>query len=78
MLNGLPEWAIAIAVLLILFLIIAISYQIYAFIVGESSIKMSKHKINIVDRLGSILPYGLPLLEGLQKFWPTNFTRLSF
>lgn len=68
MLNVLPEWILAIAILLIILLIIGIGYQVYAFIVSNSSIEMRKSNITIVDRFASIFPYGLPLLEGLQNF----------
>ena len=68
MLNELPEWMVAIVILIMLFLIIAAAYCVYTVIVGRSSIWTEKRKITIVDRLGSIFPYGLPLLEGLQNF----------
>lgn len=68
MLDELPQWMVAIVILLILFLTIAVVYQMYIFIIGKLGIAIGKHKITIVDRTGSILPYGLPLLEGLQNF----------
>ena len=68
MLNRLPEWIVAIVILLTLSLIVAAIHQTYTFIVGESSIKLTKGRITAVDRLGSIFPYALPLLEGLQNF----------
>lgn len=68
MLNELPEWILAIIILLALFLVIVASYQIYAFIFDESITGSSKYKITVLDRVGSIFPYGLPLLEGLQNF----------
>lgn len=68
MLKSLPEWIIAIIVLIIfLFIGIAI-YQFYNFIIISSNIKFDKYEINFIDRLGSTLPYWLPLLEGLQNF----------
>ena len=68
MLNGLPEWIVAIMIILVLLLVISICYQLYAFVASESNIIDAKHKITLLDRLSSILPYGLPLLEGLQNF----------
>lgn len=68
MINRLPEWAVAIMILLLSLFIIVASYQIYVFIIGESSISTGRHRVNIIDRIGSIFPYGLPLLEGLQNF----------
>lgn len=68
MLNGLSEWMLAIVILLILLLIITTGYQMYIFIIGQSNVKTAKYRITILDRVGSIVPYGLPLLEGLQNF----------
>jgi len=63
MLNYLLYWIISI--LLILLFILCL-YQVYVSILNSY---IYKHKdITIIDRLGSILPYGLPLLEGLQNF----------
>ena len=68
MLEGLPEWIVAIILFsILLFMIIGI-YQLYIFIVGTSNITLDKYKVTVVDRLGSIFPYCLPLLEGLQNF----------
>ena len=68
MLKGLPEWLIAIIILLMLFLIIIAVYQFYNFIINVSTFKSHKDGITTIDRIGSILPYWLPLLEGLQNF----------
>lgn len=68
MLKGLPEWLVAIIVLLILLLMIGLIYQLYNFIVNASALKFDKREITVIDRMGSILPYWLPLLEGLQNF----------
>ena len=68
MLNELPEWIVAFLLLCIVFLLIIIIYQIYLSILGSAKIKFDKSKITIIDRLGSIIPYSLPLLEGLQNF----------
>lgn len=68
MLKGLPEWTIAIIIIVILFIIAIGIYQFYHFIMNASNTKPSKYNITIVDRCGSTLPYWLPLLEGLQNF----------
>ena len=68
MLKRSPDWIIALIMLLILFFIIIAIYRFYSFIVGSSSIKFDKYKITVIDRIGSIIPYWLPLLEGLQNF----------
>lgn len=68
MLNELPEWIVAFLLLCIVFLLIIIIYQIYLSILSSAKIKFDKSKITIIDRLGSIIPYSLPLLEGLQNF----------
>nr|YP_007878133.1 conserved hypothetical plastid protein [Calliarthron tuberculosum]AGA63744.1 conserved hypothetical plastid protein [Calliarthron tuberculosum] len=68
MLKGLPQWIIAIIILFILFMVIATIYQFYRFLINTSSIKFNKNDITVVDRIGSIMPYWLPLLEGLQNF----------
>lgn len=68
MLNELPEWILAVVILSMVILIIVTGYQMYVFIVGQSNIKIDKYKITVLDRTGSIFPYGLPLLEGLQNF----------
>jgi len=68
MLDELPQWIAAIAILLILFLIIAFVYRIYILTITKSGMTIGKHGIAAVDRVGSILPYALPLLEGLQNF----------
>jgi uncharacterized membrane protein len=68
MLNKLPEWILALLMLLIVLLIIVIVYQIYLSLLSSSKMKFDKSKITIIDRLSSIIPYSLPLLEGLQNF----------
>nr|YP_009546394.1 hypothetical protein [Gelidium gabrielsonii]AYO27742.1 hypothetical protein [Gelidium gabrielsonii] len=67
MLNQLPVWTIAFIFTFIFVLLCLAIYQSYNFIV-KSFNKENKEYITIVDRLGSILPYWLPLLEGLQNF----------
>lgn len=54
-----------ISILLVIFFIL-FCYQIYLAILNSYIYK--HNKITIIDRFGSILPYGLPLLEGLQNF----------
>lgn len=68
MLNQLPEWIVALLLLCILFLLIIIIYQIYISIFNTAKIKFDGSKITVIDRFGSIMPYLLPLLEGLQNF----------
>ena len=68
MLNQLPEWIVALLLLCILFLLIIIIYQVYVSILNTAKIKFNGSKITIIDRFGSIIPYLLPLLEGLQNF----------
>nr|YP_009393452.1 hypothetical protein [Bostrychia simpliciuscula]ARW62014.1 hypothetical protein [Bostrychia simpliciuscula] len=63
MFNYFFYWIISI--FLVVFLVL-FCYQVYLFIF-HSYIYGDK-KITLIDRLGSILPYGLPLLEGLQNF----------
>ena len=68
MLNQLPEWIVALLLLCIVFLLIIVVYQVYISIFNTEKIKFDGSKITIIDRLGSIIPYLLPLLEGLQNF----------
>nr|QJF58304.1 hypothetical protein [Corallina officinalis]QJF58503.1 hypothetical protein [Corallina officinalis]QJF58702.1 hypothetical protein [Corallina officinalis]QJF58901.1 hypothetical protein [Corallina officinalis] len=68
MLKGLPQWIIAIIILFVLCVIIVSVYQYYSFMLNTSNIKFNKNNINLVDRIGAIMPYWLPLLEGLQNF----------
>ena len=68
MLNQLPEWMVALFLLCVLFLLIIIIYQIYISIFNTAKIKFDGSKITVIDRLGSIIPYLLPFLEGLQNF----------
>ena len=68
MLNDLPEWIVALLTLFIVVLFIVIIYQIYLSILSSAKIKSDKSKITIIDRLGSVMPYSLPLFEGLQNF----------
>lgn len=65
--NKLPSLII---IMLTTFSIILISFiirQLYLYI-AQSYKNHDVNDITIVDRLGSILPYWLPLLEGLQNF----------
>lgn len=63
MFNYLPLWIISIicTVLTSIF-----CYQLYFIIMNSYS--HDKNQVTLLDRLGSILPYWLPLLEGLQNF----------
>ena len=68
MLKRSPDWIIALIMLLILFCIVIAIYRLYSLIISSLNIKFDKHKITVIDRIGSIIPYWLPLLEGLQNF----------
>jgi len=63
---NLPLWIISLMSILLIAIIGVLIYQIYLFIMKSSN--SNKNNINIIDRFGSILPYWLPLLEGLQNF----------
>nr|QCI06372.1 hypothetical protein [Dictyurus purpurascens] len=63
MFNYIPSWIISM-ILVVLFGVLF--YQVYFSIINLYT--YSKNNITIVDKFGSILPYGLPLLEGLQNF----------
>ena len=56
-------WIISLLSILVFIILI---YQFYLFITRSYS--SSKNRITLVDRFSSILPYWLPLLEGLQNF----------
>lgn len=68
MLKRSPDWIIALIMLLILFCIVIAIYRLYSLIISSLNIKFDKQKITVIDRMGSIIPYWLPLLEGLQNF----------
>ena len=68
MLKRSPDWIIALIMLFILFCIVIAIYRLYSLIISSLNIKFDKHKITVIDRIGSIIPYWLPLLEGLQNF----------
>lgn len=69
MLTSLPMLILAIFITFIIGFILITSYQVY---ISAKQIKHStpstRNSITILDRCGSILPYWLPLLEGLQNF----------
>jgi Chloroplast import apparatus Tic20-like len=69
MLTSLPMLTLAIFIVLIMAVTTFTMYQIYISTkqVKEPIIKKDRD-ITILDRCGSILPYWLPLLEGLQNF----------
>lgn len=62
MFNSFLYWII------VLFLVLALIFFIYQLYVINPDFYIDNRSITLVDRLGSILPYGLPLLEGLQNF----------
>nr|QCI04418.1 hypothetical protein [Antithamnion hubbsii] len=63
---NLPLWITGLISILFIVIVGILIYQIYLFILKSSN--SNKNNINIIDRFGSILPYWLPLLEGLQNF----------
>lgn len=67
MLKELPESMIVVIIFCILCITIMVIYQIYNFVINPLK-KTRKNNIYTVDRVGSIFPYCLPLLEGLQNF----------
>nr|YP_010904175.1 hypothetical protein REQ04_pgp201 [Catenella fusiformis]WCH57426.1 hypothetical protein [Catenella fusiformis] len=67
MANQLPIWIIVIISTLVSGIISILIYQLYLYILQNKN-NTKKSNITLVDRLGSILPYWLPLLEGLQNF----------
>jgi len=64
--TNLPSWILGGISILLTLSIIMLIYQVYLFIVKVSS--NHKNNITVLDRFSSILPYWLPLLEGLQNF----------
>ena len=62
MLDTFLYWLLSIT---LVFLCVFLFYKLYSLI---TIVYNSDHNITIVDRFGSIIPYGLPLLEGLQNF----------
>lgn len=52
--------------ILLVVIFIILFYRIYLVILN--SYIYGEKKITVIDRFSSILPYGLPLLEGLQNF----------
>lgn len=64
--NNLPSWILGGISILLTFFIIMLIYQVYLSIIKVST--NHKNDITRLDRFSSILPYWLPLLEGLQNF----------
>nr|YP_009944528.1 hypothetical protein [Osmundea sinicola]QFR99822.1 hypothetical protein [Osmundea sinicola] len=62
MFNSFLYWIIVVLLVLVLAFFI---YQLY---VMNFNFNINNPSITVVDRFSSILPYGLPLLEGLQNF----------
>ena len=50
---------------LLLLILIYLVYQLYLM---NPNFYLNTRSITLIDRLGSVFPYGLPLLEGLQNF----------
>jgi uncharacterized membrane protein len=68
MFTSLPTLTIAIVITIFMGCISIAVYKIYLSTVASYITKVPSQNITIIDRCGSILPYWLPLLEGLQNF----------
>lgn len=69
MYNQSPVWIMVIFGTLVSGILIVLIYQIYLYIYKSlHNYSYNKKDITLIDRFSSILPYGLPLLEGLQNF----------
>ena len=68
MLKRSPEWIGVLIIFLALLLCLGAIYQFYYVVVSSHRMNFDKSKVTLIDRIGSIVPYGLPLLEGLQNF----------
>lgn len=68
MLKRSPEWIVALIMFLAFLFCVFVIYRIYYVLIVSEKIHLDKSKITIIDRSASIIPYGLPLLEGLQNF----------
>lgn len=69
MLINFPMLILAILITIIIGLLIIMIYKIYLSISRKKITENSQRpNITIIDRFSSILPYWLPLLEGLQNF----------
>nr|QCI04983.1 hypothetical protein [Callithamnion tetricum] len=66
--NNLPTWIIGIISILFISITAVLIYQLYLFVFSSPDSIKNHNDITIIDRFGSILPYWLPLLEGLQNF----------
>uniref|UniRef100_UPI0030038027 Tic20 family protein Ycf60 n=1 Tax=Anunuuluaehu liula TaxID=3049639 RepID=UPI0030038027 len=66
--NQLPLWIKVIISTLASGIVSILIYQLYLFIIKSANNNYDKKTITLIDRCGSILPYWLPLLEGLQNF----------
>nr|YP_009391577.1 hypothetical protein [Laurenciella marilzae]ARW59721.1 hypothetical protein [Laurenciella marilzae] len=62
MFNSFLYWIV------VLLLILTLTFLIYQFYLSNPSFYVNTRDVTIIDRLSSIVPYGLPLLEGLQNF----------
>lgn len=68
MIENFTILTIAICILLFIGLITITLYKRFVWINQASQQERTENPITIIDRCGSILPYWLPLLEGLQNF----------
>nr|YP_009312993.1 Hypothetical protein ycf60 [Dermonema virens]SCW21247.1 Hypothetical protein ycf60 [Dermonema virens] len=69
MLKSLPTLILAIFITFtISFTVITVYQAIRSKLYNNSNLEVTPTSITVIDRCGSILPYWLPLLEGLQNF----------
>ena len=69
MANQLPIWLLVIIITLTSSMCCIVIYQTYLCLIKSSNnYNYNKQDITLIDRFSSILPYWLPLLEGLQNF----------
>nr|QCI04039.1 hypothetical protein [Antithamnionella ternifolia] len=64
--TNLPSWIFGVISIFLTSILSVFLYQIYLLLIKSSD--NNKNNITILDRCSSILPYWLPLLEGLQNF----------
>nr|YP_009313609.1 Hypothetical protein ycf60 [Helminthocladia australis]SCW21863.1 Hypothetical protein ycf60 [Helminthocladia australis] len=69
MLKSLPTLILAIFITFVISFTIITIYQIFnSHKNDKQNADINQNSITVIDRCGSILPYWLPLLEGLQNF----------
>jgi len=66
--NNLPPWFMGVISIVFVSIFVLVFYQLYFIILQLLKKSSDKKSVTFIDRLGAILPYWLPLLEGLQNF----------